>query len=384
MAKDILFVVDNLVMGGVTKVLANLLNNLDSEKYNIDLLVLHYYKDMKLELPTNVKIIDGNKYFSYIDESLKRILKNKNLSSFFNKLKLVISLKTGKIKKIIDKSRKEILNKKYDTEVAFCDGFSHIFVANGNAPNKIAWMHVDISVQNDSKRYYKLVKESLHKMDMCVCVSDKVLEAYKEYYDIDKIQTIHNIIDDEKIKSDADEDFDNIFSENKISLVSVGRVDAQKNYRRLVNVHKKLIDEGYNIQTFVIGDGIEKNELENLVKQNKNCDTFKFIGRKDNPFPYVKNANLFVLSSSYEGLPTVLYESIIVGTPCITTDVAGVHEILEEKYGMVVDNNDNALYEGLKYLIENKELLDKYRNNLQNYVFNNKDIIRKIEKILDN
>lgn len=384
MAKNVLFVVDNLVMGGVTKVLENLLNNLDYKKYNVDLLVLHYYEDMKLTMPQNVRIINGNKYFSYIDESIKKIIKNRDFKSFFNKLKLVLELKSGRIKNRITNSRKEILNKKYDIEIAFSDGFSHVFVANGDTKSKIAWMHTDISIRNDSKRYYKLVKESLHKMIMCVGVSEKVVKEYKEYYDLDKVQVIHNIIDDEKIKKMSEDSFDNVFSNDKISMISVGRIDISKNYRRLVNIHKRLIDDGYDLQTFVIGDGIEKDDLENLVKENKNEDSFKFLGRKDNPFPYVKNADLFVLSSIYEGLPTVLYESIIVGTPCITTEVAGAKEILSEKYGVVVDNSDEALYEGIRQLLDNKKMLDAYRKNLESYRFDKGDIIKKVEKILDN
>lgn len=384
MAKDVLFVVDNLVMGGVTKVLENLLNNLNYKKYNVDLLVLHYYEDVKLQFPPSIKIINGNKYFSYVDKSIKKILKDKDFKSFLNKLKLVLCLKSGRIKKLISKSRKEILDKKYDTEIAFSDGFSHIFVANGDTDNKIAWMHTDISVRNDSKRYYKLVKESLHKMNMCVGVSEKVVKEYKEYYDLDKIQTIHNIIDDEKIKKLSEDSFENVFSNDKVSLISVGRIDTAKNYRRLVNVHKRLIDDGYDLQTFVIGDGIEKEELESLVKENKNEDSFKFLGRKDNPFPYVKNADLFVLSSIYEGLPTVLYESIIVGTPCISTDVAGAKEILDKTYGVVVENDDEALYIGIKQILEDRKLLDKYKSNLKSYKFDKQDIIKKIEKILDN
>ena len=146
MPKNILFVVDNLVMGGITKVLSNLLQNLDEKKYNIDLLVLHYYEDMCIQIPKNVKLIKGNEYFSYVDVSIKKILKEKDLKQFFNKVSLVMLLKSGKIEKKIKKARDKILKKDYDTEIAFSDGFSHIFVDNGNTPNKIAWMHTDISL----------------------------------------------------------------------------------------------------------------------------------------------------------------------------------------------------------------------------------------------
>lgn len=381
MPKKVLFVVDNLVMGGLTKVLENLLKNLDLDKYDVDLLVLHYYKDMKIEINPKINILNGNKYFSYIDDSLKKIIKRKDIKAFWNKLKLALKIKTGLIKSVIEKSRKDILVKEYDVEVAFSDGFSHIFVANGNTKNKIAWMHTDISIQNDSKRYYKLIKESLEKMMHCVSVSEKVGQAYKEIYGLDEVITINNIIDDDNIKKAAEESCDS-FKKEKINLISVGRVESAKNYRRFINIHKRLIDDGYEINSFVIGDGLERQELENLVKEYRIEDSFKFLGRKDNPFPYVKNADIFILSSDYEGLPTVLYESIILGTPCVSTNVAGANEILQNKYGIVVDVSDDALYGGVKKILDDHEFLDQIRKNISNYKFNKEKIMEKIESIL--
>ena len=384
MPKNILFVVDNLVMGGITKVITNLLVNLDPEKYNIDLLVLHYYEDMNVKIPEYVNIIEGNKFFSSVDVSIKRIMKEKNVSEFLKKLSLVISLKSGRIRNKIVEARKNILTKKYDTEIAFSDGFSHIFVANGDTPNKIAWMHTDISVQNDSKRYYNLVKESLKKMNMSVCVSDRVREVYKSYYDLDddKIQTIHNIIDVDEIRNKGNEKIDIQFSKDAINLISVGRLEAQKNYERFINVHKRLIDDGYKINSYLIGDGLEKEKLENTIKEQKIEDTFFMLGRKDNPFSYVKKADLFILSSILEGLPTVLYEAIILGVPCVSTEVAGAREILKDKYGLITENDDEALYCGIKKILDDKKLLDTYKSEVSMYKSENSDIIRKVEKII--
>lgn len=384
MPKNILFVVDNLVMGGITKVITNLLVNLDPEKYNMDLLVLHYYEDMKVKIPEYVNIIEGNKFFSSVDVSIKRIMKDKNVSEFFKKLSLVMSLKSGMIRNKIVEARRNILTKKYDTEIAFSDGFSHIFVANGDTPNKIAWMHTDISVQNDSKRYYNLVKESLKKMNMSVCVSDRVREVYKSYYDLDsdKIQTIHNIIDVDEIKNKGNEKIDIEFSKDVINLISVGRLELQKNYERFINVHKKLIDDGYKINSYLIGDGLEKEKLENAIKEQKIEDTFFMLGRKENPFPYVKKADLFILSSILEGLPTVLYEAIILGVPCVSTEVAGAREILKDKYGLITANDDEALYCGIKKVLDDKKLLDTYKSEVSMYKSENSDIIQKVKKII--
>ena len=228
----------------------------------------------------------------------------------------------------------------------------------------------------------ELVKESLLKMNICVCVSDKVMQAYKELYGIKNIQVIHNLMDTEKIINQSKEPMDVEYSKDCINLVSVGRLEWQKNFKRFANVHKRLIDDGIKINSYLIGDGIEKEDIKELVKKNENEDTFHILGRKENPFPYVKNADLFVLSSNLEGLPTVLYEAIILGVPCISTDVAGAKEILADKYGLVVENDDESLYIGLKNVLNNRENMVKYKENLLEYKVENSEIMEKIYKVI--
>lgn len=381
MKKKILFVVDNLVMGGVTRVLVNLLNRFDFEKYEVDLLVLHYYEDMDVKISEKVNLLRGDSTYKYIDKSLGQIVSEKNLKALFGKMKLVFLLKTGLVKSVIKKSRKKLLTKKYDTEIAFNDGFTEVFVANGETPKKIAWMHADVSVFNDSAKYKKLISQSLERMDMCVGVSEKIMQAYMEYYGLKKFCVIHNILDADSIIEKSEEQFENPYKNDVVNLVSVGRLCNQKNYKVFVAAHKKLIDDGYKIRSYVVGEGLDRKELETLICENDISESFILLGRKDNPFPYVKNADIFVLSSLYEGLPTVLYESIILGTPCVSTRVAGADEILENKYGLVTENSVNGLYEGLKEVLENGK--DRvFRENLKKYRFDYKEIIQKVENII--
>ena len=182
MKKSVLFVIDNLVMGGVTRVLSNLLQHLDYNKYDVDLLVLHYYEDMQVFLPPQVTVLKGGRTYRYIDRSIGSILKSRDVPALLGKLKLVFLLKSGLIKKAITASRKKLLTKAYDTEVSFSDGFTEIFVAQGNTPRKLAWFHGDISVLNDSARYAGLIQASLDQMDGCVGVSQQVKRAYEQQY----------------------------------------------------------------------------------------------------------------------------------------------------------------------------------------------------------
>ena len=381
MKKNLLFVVDNLVMGGVTRVLVNLLNSLDYDKYKVDLLVLHYYEDMDVNIDPHVNVIKGDKTYKYIDKSLGAIVSEKNIKALFGKLKLVFLLKTGLIKGVIEKNRKKLLAQDYDTEIAFNDGFTEVFTAVGNTSRKVAWMHGDISVHYDSARYIGLIRWALAKMDMCVCVSEKVMEAYKAVFGMENICYINNILDDGSIIEKSTETVDEEYNGDTVNLISVGRLCQAKNYGRFIRVHKKLIDDGYRIQSYIVGDGLDRGILEKLIAELGVTDTFTLLGRKDNPFPYVKKADLFVLSSDHEGLPTVLTESIILGTPCVSTYVAGAKEILGEKYGLVVDNDDDALYKGIKEILDSGRL-DCYRENLKEYKFDKNAIIQKIENVL--
>ncbi len=382
MKKNILFVVDNLKLGGVTKVLTNLLKKLDYSKYNIDLLVLHYYKDMQVKLPTNVTILKGSKKFSLIDENIGVLLKEKNIKKLLKKCLLVFQIKTGIIKNRIINDRNIHINKQYDIEVAFNDGFTYFYTAYGNSRKKIAWMHSDVLVKDYSSRYYKKIKNALSLMDINVAVSDKVAEAYQIRYGIKNIETILNVMDTDEIieKSNLHENIP--FDKKQLNFLSVGRLDYSKNYDMLLRVSKRLIDDGYNFKVYIVGDGDQRNQLEKSIIDLQMKEHFILLGRKDNPYPYIKNSDVFLLSSRYEGLPTVIVEALILHIPCISTEVSGIHQILSEAYGIITKNNENDFYYNLKNILNNPEKIKIMKNNLLNYKYDNDSIIKQIEKIL--
>ena len=382
MKKNILFVVDNLKMGGVTKVLSTLLKTITpTGNYNIDLLVLHYYKDMEISIPEEVNVIKGTKVFDVVDENIHELIAKKDIFKIFRKALFSFKIKTGIFKGVIAKERKKLITKRYDAEIGFSEGFAHLFVAYGDTKNKIGWMHIDISVQNDSKRYTEILKDAFGRMKTNVCVSKKVSDAYKSLYGLDNFQVIHNIMESEKIISASNSPMDCSYSEDCINLVSVGRLHGQKRYDRFIESHKKLIDAGYKVNSYIVGDGPEKEALLQEIKRAGVEDSFFLLGRRDNPFPYVKNADLFVLSSDYEGLPTVLYEAIILGVPCVTTCVAGAEEILENKYGIITEKDGEALFRGIEELITDEQKLELVKKNLDTYKYDVSLILEQVEKL---
>ncbi len=382
MKKNILIVIDSLAMGGVTKVLANMLNTIDYSKYNIDLKILHYYNDMRITLPKEVNIIKGTRFFNVVDRRIKDIIKQKDIINCVKKLYLVFLIKTGLIKNKIIRERKETLKKQYDIEISFNDGFGQVYVAYGDTNKRITWLHSDITVKNYSKRYYKTLNKLMKNFDFGVSVSDEVGISYKELYNLNCI-TIHNIIDYEEIIRKAKMQLDLPYDKDKFNIISVGRLDDQKNYTRLISAHKKLIDKGHDINTYIVGDGPNKDNLEKLIQDFDIQKSFFLLGRKDNPYPFIQNADLFALSSNHEGMPTVISEAIILKVPSISTKVAGVQKQLQDKYGMVTENDDNAFYEGLELLLSNKDIIEKYKDNLNKHNFSNKQNLEKIYSILD-
>lgn len=384
MKKNVLFVVDNLKMGGVTKVLINLLKRLDYSKYNIDLLVLHFYNDMKIEIPEDINLIKGSKLLQSVDENISKLLKEMNIFKIAKKILFSFEIKSGLIKNRINRDRKINLLKKYDIEIAFGDGFPYLYVGYGNASQKIAWMHSDVLIKDYSSRYYKRMKNALENMSLGIAVSDKVKESYQKKYDVKNIEVINNIIDSDEILEKSKIHIKIPWDNKKINFLSVGRLDYSKNYDMLLRVSERLINSGFDFRVFIIGDGEEKENLEKMILKSQMEENFILLGRKDNPYPYIKNADMFLLSSRFEGLPTVIIESLILHIPCLSTEVAGIHQILNDSIGIISNNNEEDFYLKLKEVLLEKDKINNMKKNLLDYQYDNDTLVLKIEEILDN
>ena len=154
----------------------------------------------------------------------------------------------------------------------------------------------------------------------------------------------------------------------------------------MLKVHKKLIDEGFKHRIQIIGDGYDFENIKNLKTELGANETAEMLGFTDNPYPYVKAADFYILSSRYEGFPTVLFEAITLKKNIIATDVSGVQEMLEKgKLGLIVENSEEGIYEGMKKALTNPESFSQYQENLKDYKmpFNLENSVNKIMKIID-
>ena len=379
MKKKILFVNDEMVTGGVARILNTLLKNLDYNQYEVDLLVLHHHGDMLKEIPSCVNVIQGSPFFSTIDRPIKDLIKQKDIKALFSKTRLITYMKSGVIFKRIAKERAKTLTKNYDVEFSAKEGFCTIFVASGNSKRKLNWIQVDYEVQNYAKNHIPLLKEALHKIDLNIACSKKVKSAFENVFDVHNIMVVHNLMDIERIKQLASEKVVYPFSEGT-KFIAVARFHPQKGLDRLLYSVRYLLNEGIECNLTLIGGGELDHDLKELAKSLNLEKNVCFLGFKANPYNYIKAADLFVMSSIYEGYPTIVIESLLSQTPVLSTKVAGVDEqIINYEDGVIVDNSQQALNIGLKNIITNGNL-NSMKEKLVNYRAENAEILEMLGK----
>lgn len=387
MKRNILFVVDEKRMGGVSVLFETIISLMDISNYNIDLLVLHNNGEMFKNLPSSINIIYGSSYFEAIDYTMKEIIKKKSIKLLLKKIKVVLDMKTGHIENVIKKERKKILTKKYDVEIAFKDGFTALFTAFGDSKRKIHWLHYEYKKTNPNGKYDKLFKRILPTFDKIVAVSDNVKKCFNDIYHLDdKVVVIYNVVNGERIIELSKEESNVLLNSNELNLVSVGRLHEMKGYDRLIDTIYKLKGDGIfdNVKLRIYGDGPLFETLNQKISDLELTNDIFLMGSVMNPYKYIKNSDLFILSSIYEPFGLVIVESLTLGVPVLATLNSATDKLISNDYnGLIVENSLDGLYSGLKKIIENKEILKKYKNNLTNYFYDNNEQLNKIKQILD-
>lgn len=196
---------------------------------------------------------------------------------------------------------------------------------------------------------------------------------------------MYNPIDKDNILEKSKEKIE--MKKDKLNIITVGRLSYQKGYDILLQTHKKLIKEGLNYSLIILGEGIERKNLEKYIKENNLENNTQLLGFKENPYSYLKEADIFVSSSRYEGYPLVLCEAVCLGKPIIATNCTGPKEILENsRYGLMAEvENVDDLAEKMKKLILNEELRKKYSDLSKERaeIFDIKKTMQEIEELLN-
>ena len=219
----------------------------------------------------------------------------------------------------------------------------------------------------ESFRTIDEAEKCYNNLDEIVFVSDGVRNGFIKYCQYaGSTKILYNTVESDRIIEMSKERADEIIKD-RINLIAMGTLKPVKGFDRLLRVVKKLHDEDYLVHLYILGIGPQQKELENFIKENALEMVVTLLGYKSNPYKYLEKSSLFVCSSFSEGYSTAVTEALIVGTPVCTVDVSGMKEILGEnnEFGLVTENTEEALYQGIKKLLDDRKLLHYYKKQAQ-------------------
>lgn len=367
--KKILFMIPNLLHGGAEKVLVNLVNNMNTNEYDITVMTL-------FDTGVNKQFLKDHIHYKYC---FKHMFKGNS-----HVLKLLSPRLLYKL----------FIKDEYDIVVSYLEGPTARIVSG--CPNKntklVSWIHVQQTNQKIGAKAFRSYQEALdcyNRFDKTICVSEAVKQDFLSIFPIkNDCIVLYNTNETELIKEQGKEEVnDIIINSDTINICGVGKLLPNKGFDRLLRVHKRLIDEGYNLHTYILGVGNEQKNLENYISSNKLQDSCTLLGYQINPYKYLSKFDLFVCTSYAEGFSTAATEALIVGTPVLTMEVAGMKEMLgyNNEYGIVVDNDEEVFYHGLKAILSNKDKLYYYRQQatIRGKYFSKENTVRAVEEMLN-
>ena len=299
-------------------------------------------------------------------------------------------MKTNNMKSFIQTERRKMNLRYYDIEIAFKSGFCSFVVAYSNAKKKINWVHEDYATYNRTKRYENTFKDLFNMFDTHVVVSEKAAESFNDIYHMeDKTCIIENYINEKGLREQAKKQ-EVVLDNDKINIVTLGRLCFEKGFDRLIEAVKILKDKQYalNIKVNILGYG----ELEDTLKKQilslgleDVIEVYNTTNMKYNPYAFLKAHDIFVMPSRSESFGMTRIEALILGVPVLTTNVANSDKLIQKEYGIIVENSTKGLVSGLETLITDNELLNNLKEKVKSYSYSNKnkEIINQVQKLLE-
>lgn len=386
--KKILFYTSGIGLGGVEKVLLELLKFIDKEKYDIKVAFQNgderYFES---EIPENIQ------YKFMLDEKLIKktvYFKERKKKNLFYKICYLCMMKYEKL--II---RREFLNFSYDRDIIidFKSGDFYKVIQLNKKAKKICWLHNEITKVSNYYKRKKRLEHFFHTCEKVICICNEMKNnLLKEMSNIEnKVEVLYNCFDIEKIEKLSKDTFDLNFDDkeklNDEYFIMVGRLDdVQKDFSTLIDAYeiyyKRNIEK--SIKLYLLGEGPDRAKIEKILKNKGLEEKILLLGAKKNPYPWIKNSKFLIHSSKFEGLPTVLIEALILGKDIISTNCpTGPKEILEDgKIGVLVEVGDRermakAIEEKLKIECEINRLFESRKR------FDGKRIIGEVEKLFE-
>lgn len=340
----IAFVIHDLGHGGAEKVLVNLVNNMDRTAFDITVISLFGGGVNEQFLAEDIH------YHAVFDKEFRG---NSHVMKLFSPKQL----------------HRWFIKEQYDIEVAYLEGVAARVVSG--CPHEdtklVSWIHCTMRSEKELAIGFRRVDEATacyRRMHRMVFVSDMVRMAFLNVCPYEgQTSVVYNTNDSKTIRALSRKVPETVFAPDTLNLVGVGKLVPHKGFDRLLRIVARLRHENYPVQLYILGVGPQQEELEQYVAENGLSSCVTFLGYQTNPYQYIAKCDIFVCASHAEGFSTAATEALIVGTPVVTVDVSGMKEMLGEndEYGVVVPNDEDALYEALKRFFDEPERLEQYK-----------------------
>ena len=393
MKKNILILHFNMELGGAETSLLGLLDAIDYEKYTVDLLLYAREGILLSEINSNVRILPEIIEYKALTKSISNNFKEGfwkiGISRCYAKLRSKVSrgsLKTAhNYKQYFHKLCMPYLpeiNKNYDLAISFNDPH-YIIGKKVNAKVKMCWFHTDAS----HMRFYEPIEKEMWTMcDYIVNVSEECKKEFdkKHIYTKQKSIVIENILSKKMILRKSLKSVDKeIAKDGKIKLLSIGRFSYQKNFDNVPDICKKIRNQGIDVKWYLIGYGGEEILIRKKIEEAGMQEYVIILGKKENPYPYIKACDIYVQPSRYEGKCVAVREAQMLGKPVIITNYETSASQLENGVdGIIVPMDNQSCADGIIRLIRNKELQKKLVFNMEKRDYTNANEINKIYQLI--
>lgn len=362
----ILFLINTLGGGGAERVLVNLVNNMNSAEFDITVKTMFKGGVNASLLKKNIRYLNKNAPCPRGIAYLFKFIPAKILFNYF------------------------VGNEHFDVLVAYMHGapVKTVCGCSDKDVKKVAWLHNGNPETGTFFKFWfrkKGAYKAYSQCDKLTAVSKSVADSFSMFTGINNISIVYNTNDVAKIKELSIEDCPVAFKNNSPVICSVGRLVKEKAYDRLINVAARLKKEGFDFNLVIVGDGEKRDELRKQVKNLNASDYIRFTGYDANPYKYLRQSDIFVCSSYTEGLSTALTEAVILGLPCVSTNVSGAKEILGEnnEYGIVTENSEQGIYEGIRKMLEDENIRRHYSQKAieRSVLFNTENTVKQAEDL---
>lgn len=391
--KKILFVIDSLHCGGAEKSITTLLNLIDYSKYEVDLQLFGYGGVLEELLPDEVNLLPPLDYTKFTNLEMKKAvvksITNFKLGMLKSRLTYSYNLRKAtqgnaeKARLFWQCTSKSIKPKKnnYDIAVSYAQGIPTFYVAEKiNAVEKYCWVNAIYTLE-ETERIYQ--KNFYSKYKNIVAVSEAAMRAFVKNYSEyeEKMRIVNDIVDFNTVNRMAyrGDTYEDGFK--GIRILTIGRLSYQKGFDIAIDACRRLKSKNINFRWYVLGVGYQKEEIEKWIEDKELQNHFILLGLKPNPYPFIKDCDIYVQTSKFEGFGIAIAEARMLNKPVVTTEFDAVYtQMIQEKNGLVVDINGQAVCDGILRVLNDKKLSESIVKYLKQ---EKKGNIEELEKFYD-